>query len=128
MLIPTRRKLKISSSFSYPLGAASISTELAGVPQAQSLEIDFSPKYERVKTKSEPYSIFTISYSGTRSHRDAGWRIDIRPVPQAETHGKGGPHPLTFFLTHSLSVVFNECDEPMLQLEEYHTPGEALSN
>ena len=54
MLFPTRLKCKISSKLAYPVGAELISSELQGVPQAQSLEIHFYSKYERMETQISP--------------------------------------------------------------------------
>ena len=85
MLFPTRFKATISSRLSYPVGAELITAELAGVPQAP-IEIQFYSKYERVKTRGEPYPVFEVSYSGTESPFEAGWHITVRPVPRALKH------------------------------------------
>ena len=85
MLFPTKLRVKISSRLSYPVGAELISSELADVPQAQSLEVRFHGKYERMETRGQPYSIFTVSYAGTQSYQP-GWSIEVRPVPRALKH------------------------------------------
>jgi hypothetical protein len=141
---PTRIKAKISSKFSYPLGAELISSELAGVPQAQSFEISFYAKYERIETRDKPYDIFTVSYSGTQSYLP-GWRIQVRPVPRTLKHavkdamtGEFFPRIRQWLEKHSgldstyggrsLAIIFDENADPFLRLEEWHTPGEALSS
>ena len=142
MPFPTRLKVKISSMLSYPVGAELISSELAHVPQAQEFEIAFFSKYERIETRGKPYSIFTVSYNGTRTHR---WSIDVRPVPRALKNTVKKALTDEFFPRirqwlekhaglnsrhggHALSVVLDESNETLLKLEEYHTPGEAFQN
>jgi hypothetical protein len=146
MPFPTRLKVKISSKFSYPVGAELISYELAGVPQAESLEISFFSKYERIETRGEPYDIFTVSYNGPRSaHFNSGWNITVRPVPRAlkpsvkeAMTGEFFPRIRQWLDKHagldskyggrSLAIVLDEKSEPPLSLREWHTPGEALSS
>jgi hypothetical protein len=144
MLFPTRLRVKISSSLSYPVGAELISSELAGVPQAQSFEIRFYSKYERMESRGKPYSIFTVSYAGTQSY-EPGWSIIVYPVPRALKHTVKKALTAEFFPrirqwleknaslngrhgAHSLSVVLDESNETLLKLKEYDSPGEALAN
>jgi hypothetical protein len=146
MPFPTRLKVRISSKLSYPVGAELISAELEHVPQAESLEIRFFSKYETTETRGKAYSIFTVSYVGTRSpHFQKGWAIEVRPVPRALKHTVKEALKREFFPRirqwlqkyadldsryggHSLSVVMDERGETLLKLEEHHTSGEALSN
>jgi hypothetical protein len=145
MLLPTRLKVKISSKLSYPVGAELISSELGSVPQAPNLGISFHNKYEWVTTRGNPYRIFTVSYSGTRSTYSPGWAIEVRPVPRALKHTVKESLKCEFFPRirqwlqkyadldsryggHSLSVVMDERGETLLRLEEHHSPGEAFSN
>jgi hypothetical protein len=126
------------------MGAELISSELAGIPQAPSVEISFYSKYETMKTRGQPYAIFSVSYAGTQSFQP-GWSIVIRPVPRALKHTVKEALTEEFFPSirqwlhkyaglnsrhgfHSLSVVFDERDETLLKLEERHAPGEAPSN
>jgi hypothetical protein len=143
MLFPTKLKAKISRRLSYPVGAELISSELADVPQAQSLEIRFQGKYERMETRGKPYSIFVVSYSGTQSY-EPGWSIVVRPVPRALKHtvkeiltSELFPRIRKWLLDRAdldsrdgfdaLAVVLNENCETLLKLDEWHTP-DVLSN
>ena len=143
MLFPTRLKCKISSKLAYPVGAELISSELQGVPQAQSLEIHFYSKYERVETRGNPYAIFTVTYAGTHSYLP-GWRIEVRPVPRALKHkvmealtSEFFPRIRQWLEMHAdlnsrhggrgLSIIFDENDENLLKLKEGRTI-EAISN
>jgi hypothetical protein len=143
MLFPTKLKVRISSKLSYPLGAELISSELADVPQAQSLEISFHGKYERMETRGKPYRIFTVSYSGTQSYQP-GWSIEVRPVPRALKHTVKETLTSEFFPRirkwlqdradvdnrhgfDALAVVLDENSETLLKLDEWHTP-DVLSN
>ena len=138
MLFPTKVKAKISSKLSYPLGAELISSELADVPQAQSLEISFHAKYEQIETRGKPYPIFTVAYSGTQSY-PVGWSIDVRPVPRALKHRIKETFSCELFPSirkwlgshaalnsrhgfHALDVVLDEASKALLRLEERHTP------
>jgi len=141
MTFPTRVKAKISSKLSYPLGAELISSELAGVPQARILEINFHAKYERMETRGMPYSILKFSYSGPAGSyhpRSIPWSIEVRPVPRALKHTVKESIVRDFFprirqwlekhagLTsthgsHSLSVVFDGNCETLLKLQEFHS-------
>jgi hypothetical protein len=143
MLFPTKLRVKISSRLSYPVGAELISSELADVPQAQSLEVRFHGKYERMETRGQPYSIFTVSYAGTQSYQP-GWSIEVRPVPRALKHTVKETLSSEFFPRirkwledradldsrhgfDALSVVLDENGETLLKLNEWHTP-DARSN
>ena len=85
MLFPTKIKVKISSRFSYPLGAELISSALEDVPQALKFSISFYPKYERFKDRDDTYEILSVGYSGTQSYQP-GWNITVRPVPRHLKH------------------------------------------
>ena len=144
MIFPTRFKGKISADLSYPVGAELISSELANMPQAGHIDITFRRKYQRLKTRGEPYPIFAVSYVGARADRSA-WGIEVGPVSrilkpkvrEALTHecfpiirrwlGKYAGVDSRYG-THSLSVILDETGETFLKLEEYHSPGEAFSN
>jgi hypothetical protein len=137
-------QVKISSRFSYPLGAELISSALEGVPQALQFSISFYPKYERLKHRGDTYEILSVGYSGTQSYQP-GWNITVRPVPRhlkqtvREALKKEFLPRIRAWLemhatlssrygTHSISVLLDEKDEEMLRLAEYDTPGEAFSN
>ncbi len=145
MLFPTRHKSKISSKLSYPIGAELISSELAPVPQAQSFDIRFHDKYEWMETRGEPYPILTVHHNGTADFFDAGWHIAVEPIPRVLKHEIAAALKSEFFTLirqwlqkdatlnarhgqHEVRVIFDERGETMLRLEEYHRPGEALSN
>ncbi len=131
---PTKLKSKISSKFSYPVGAEIISSELASVPQAQELQISFYSKYETRETRHEPYSIFEVAYAGNDLFQP-GWSIIVHPVPRASKHLIKTALTHEFFPRlrswlqvhsnlngkyeyHSLSVVLDEHSEILLKLKE----------
>lgn len=132
MLFPTLRKARISSRLSYPIGAQAISNELADVPQAQSLDICFRDKYETLKTRGASYTIFEVSYSGTRWYQP-GWHIVVQPVPKEMRHVvnqalkteffpairmwlKGHELPADEWAVHGIRVIFDEKSETALRL------------
>ena len=142
MLFPTFRKSKISSKLSYPVGAELISSELATVPQAQSFDIWFRDKHERLKTRGKPYDILEVSYGGPRGYRP-GWHIVVEPVPRALKHtirtalkSEFFPRirtwlqelgtPNTTYGGAGIRVVFDEKSEIILRLEG-HPPPPVLS-
>jgi hypothetical protein len=131
MPFPTRRKSKISSKLSYPVGAELISSELSDVPQAQGLEISFCSKYERMETRGEPYEILSVSYHPWETY-DSGWRIEIRPVPRELKYLTKGALTTEFFPRirqwlkaraglnsrysfDACAVIFDETHEPMFK-------------
>jgi hypothetical protein len=131
MPFPTRLKCKISGKLSYPVGAELISAQLADVPQAASFEISFFSKYERMKTRGEPYEILTVSYTPWEVH-DSGWRIEVRPVPRELKHMvalaltteffprirqwlKAHTDPDGRYRWDSCGVIFDERHEPMFK-------------
>ena len=143
MVFPTKHKAKISDRRSYPVGAELISAELSGVPQANVLQITFRDKYETLVSRGEPYSIFTVSYSGEREYY-AGWCIWVWPVPRSAKHAVEEMLTVEMFPRirdwlsrhaslhsrygcHSIRVIFDELTVTLL-LEERHTEGEAISN
>jgi hypothetical protein len=143
MVFPTKFKGRIPSRRSYPVGAELISAELSGVPQAEALQISFRDKYETLENRDEPYTIFRVSYSGERDY-DAGWSIQVRPVPRGTKHAVKQMLTAEMFPRirdwlsrhaslhsrhgfHSIEVIFDERAVTLL-LEEHHPGGEALSN
>jgi len=104
MSFPTKLKVKISSSSLVPVGAELISSELADVPQAQSIEIRFHGKYERMETRGKPYSIFTVSYSGTQSY-EPGWKSRFVPFHVALKHAVKETLTSEFFPTYPKVVA-----------------------
>jgi len=131
---PTRVRAKISSRLSYPVGAELISAELADVLQAESPEIWFLSKYERLKTRGEPYEILTVSYTSLELH-ESGWKIWVRPVPRELKHlvkevlkaelfprirqwltARAGRHS-----PDSCGVIFDERHEPMFRWRDRHS-------
>ena len=143
MVFPTRLKVKISSLRSYPVGAELISAQLLGVSQAKALQISFHEKYETLENRDEPYTIFSVSYSGERVSDD-GWSITVWPVPRSAKRAVKQMLTTEMFPRirdwlsrhanlrsrygfHSIEVIFDERAVTLL-LEERHSGGEALSN
>lgn len=132
MLFPTRfKKAEISSRLSYPVGAELISSELADVPQAESLEIGFYSLDQRVGSRSEPYDILSVFYIPQALHT-SGWKIEVRPVPRELKHIVRGALQAEFFPrirewlkaragfeswygSDGCGVIFDEKHEPMLK-------------
>ena len=144
MVFPTKLRVKVSGRLSYPARAELISSAFANVPQAQGLEIRFHAKNERMETRDQPYSIFTVTYAGAQTHQPA-WSIVVHPVPRSLKHTIRESLIHEFFPRiqqwlqkyaglnkrygfHSLSVKLDEEDKALLKLEEHHSSGEALSN
>jgi len=101
MLIPTRLKLKLPQTLSYPIGSEAVSERLLGVPQFEKLEISFTPPFlasastfQAARKQNQPYKIFQISMihpiKGLTSsnqfieegYYDENWKIDVYAVPR----------------------------------------------
>ena len=96
LLIPTRLKVPIGKSDSYPVGAEIISAQLKGVAQFGVLSLGFTPFYGTTSNLpwKEPgvepvmearYRNLRPGISGSREHIDSGfydetWELNIYPV------------------------------------------------
>jgi hypothetical protein len=88
-VIPTGYKHEIPKTHSYPLGAKAISDELAGVPQFESLKINFSfgwKGFAKDRVPGAPYIVLEVGYSGPGNSSLSGWTIHVRPVPRTLKH------------------------------------------
>ena len=83
-VIPTKYKSSISSRLSWPLEAAELTKQFAGVPQLKELRLSFSPRHgENQQTKlSEVFNIIEIQYRTPLLENDTNWEIRINPVPR----------------------------------------------
>jgi len=99
-MIPTRLKAKIPHSLSYPIGAKTISDALAGVPQFDSLMIQFrwrrhglGKRYSWRPGSGKSFPVVSVSYSNFRPGRffpedmieryfGAKWEIFVEAVPR----------------------------------------------
>src|ERR1700690_3437986 len=97
-MIPTGYKSKIPSTLSYPLGAKTISEALEGVPQTDSLVVEFWfwNRQRIVPIFRQPYRVLGVRYSPTplntvyqnycAGRLDPGWIITVEPVPRSFRH------------------------------------------
>jgi hypothetical protein len=99
-MIPTGHKVKIPNTLSYPLGTKAIFEALEGVPQIDSLLVDFWfwNRQRHPLISLRPYRVLSVSYWHAaenalyrKSYIEAGlfdpcWRITVEPVPRSLRH------------------------------------------
>jgi hypothetical protein len=94
--LPTRRRARLPRQLSYPLGAKQISKVVDGIPQFDVLELSFARWYytELFRKENKPVPVLSASYIRSDAsplqskfdaeRQDPGWRLTVRPVPNAE--------------------------------------------
>ncbi len=97
-IIPTGYKSKLPQTLSYPIGAEILSAAFGGVPQFDSLSVDFSFYSQLQPDILEKYPVLELRYwRGAKSihtravelHDGAirkTWSIKIHPVPRVRRH------------------------------------------
>lgn len=96
-MIPTRLKVKLRPTMSWPIGAAAISEALAGAPNCEHLVLTFSDYHsvavDRRLAADEPHTILRVThaaarkpgFTGSQGMVDAGyfdeaWQIEVNAV------------------------------------------------
>jgi hypothetical protein len=140
-VFPTRSRIRISQTLSYPLTAKEISEALADVPQAGALSIDFY-HYQRMKDRGNPYPVLSVHYA-FNSAQEQDWSVQVRPVPRNLRHSvnellRAQAFPaMRDWLLHrrnlssehggqALTAIFSERDAS-LRMEHFQSGGEAFS-
>ena len=89
-LFPTRRKGRIGSYLSWPVGAKVVSEAFAAVPQAKEFEVEFAepwPKYHQGRWPVR-IPVLEVEYRRYRNPHLSGfwaepdWTLIVRPVPR----------------------------------------------
>ena len=97
-IIPTRNKMKIPRTLSYPVGAKAISEALIGVPQFDELSVEFQfwNQLARRHGTATPYPVLQAQYHGplrylsatkrTEGYHAPRWTISVDAVPRSLRH------------------------------------------
>jgi hypothetical protein len=78
---------------SYPLGAKAVSIALDGVPQIDSLTINFSKPNERWYPRGRPYPVLSARYGSPFSKVPSvldGWTVTVEAVARSVRHNVQG--------------------------------------
>jgi hypothetical protein len=83
-VIPTKYKSSISSRLSWPLGAAELTKQFAGVPQLRELRLSFSPRHGENQQAKLPavFNIIEIRHHIPVLENDTSWVINNHAVPR----------------------------------------------